>query len=56
MARLFAKDYHERSNSWFFNHAVIVFEEGDLWHYTLRMNQEISSCALSHGRKAFAFQ
>src|SRR5690606_26392542 len=33
MARLFAKDYHERSNSWFFNHAVIVFEEGDLWHW-----------------------
>lgn len=33
MARLFAKDYHERSNSWFFNHAVIVFEEGDLWYW-----------------------
>lgn len=33
MARLFSKDYHERSNSWYFNHAVIVLEEGDLWYW-----------------------
>jgi len=45
MARLFAKDYHDRSTSWLFNHAVIPLENGDLWfwktldeagHYALR--------------------
>ncbi|MCK9583834.1 MAG: DEAD/DEAH box helicase [Candidatus Cloacimonetes bacterium] len=33
MARLFSKDYHDRSNSWYFNHAVIPLSEGDLWHW-----------------------
>jgi len=33
MARLFSKDYHNRSNSWYFNHAVIPLEEGDLWYW-----------------------
>ncbi len=33
MARLFSKDYHERSNSWYFNHAVIPLSEGDLWYW-----------------------
>lgn len=33
MARLFSKDYHDKSNSWYFNHAVILLEEGDLWHW-----------------------
>ena len=34
MARLFSKDYHELSNSWYFNHAIIVLEAGNLefWH------------------------
>lgn len=30
MARLFSKDYHEKSSSWYFNHAVIALERGDL--------------------------
>jgi SNF2 family DNA or RNA helicase len=33
MARLFSKDYHDKSNSWYFNHAVILLEEGDLWYW-----------------------
>lgn len=33
MARLFSKDYHDRSNSWYFNHAVIPLEPGDLWYW-----------------------
>lgn len=33
MARLFSKDYHEKSNSWYFNHAVILLEDGDLWYW-----------------------
>lgn len=33
MARLFSKDYHERSNSWFFNHVVIALSEGELEHW-----------------------
>ncbi|MDY0151439.1 MAG: DEAD/DEAH box helicase [Candidatus Cloacimonas sp.] len=33
MARLFAKDYHEKSTSWYFNHAVIALENGDLWYW-----------------------
>jgi SNF2 family DNA or RNA helicase len=33
MARLFSKDYHDRSNSWYFNHAVIPLSEGDLWYW-----------------------
>ncbi|HPV14573.1 MAG TPA: hypothetical protein PL126_02865, partial [Candidatus Cloacimonadota bacterium] len=34
MARLFSKDYHERSTSWYFNHAIIALEAGNLefWH------------------------
>lgn len=45
MARLFAKDYSDKSTSWYFNHAVIALENGDLWfwksrdeagHYVLR--------------------
>ncbi|MGC9361512.1 MAG: SNF2-related protein, partial [Candidatus Syntrophosphaera sp.] len=30
MARLFSKDYHDKSSSWYFNHAVIPLEKGDL--------------------------
>lgn len=33
MARLFSKDYHDRSNSWYFNHAIILLEDGDLWYW-----------------------
>jgi len=33
MARLFSKDYHELSNSWYFNHAVIPLSGGDLWYW-----------------------
>ncbi len=33
MARLFSKDYHKRSNSWYFNHAIIPLAEGDLWYW-----------------------
>lgn len=33
MARLFSKDYHELSNSWYFNHAVIPLKQGDLWYW-----------------------
>ncbi len=33
MARLFSKDYHERSASWYFNHAVIGLDKGDLQHW-----------------------
>jgi hypothetical protein len=30
MARLFSKDYHEKSASWYFNHAVIALARGGL--------------------------
>ncbi|MDZ4182557.1 MAG: ATP-dependent helicase, partial [Candidatus Cloacimonadaceae bacterium] len=30
MARLFSKDYHDKSASWYFNHAVIALAQGDL--------------------------
>ncbi len=33
MARLFSKDYHEKSASWYFNHAVIGLDKGDLQHW-----------------------
>lgn len=33
MARLFSKDYHELSNSWYFNHAVIPLDKDDLWYW-----------------------
>lgn len=33
MARLFSKDYHDKSASWYFNHAVIGLENGDLQHW-----------------------
>lgn len=33
MARLFSKDYHERSNSWYFNHVVIGLDKDDLLHW-----------------------
>ncbi len=33
MARLFSKDYHEHSASWYFNHAIIVLEAGDLEYW-----------------------
>ncbi|MDD4310156.1 MAG: ATP-dependent helicase, partial [Candidatus Cloacimonetes bacterium] len=33
MARLFSKDYHEKSTSWYFNHAVIALENEDLWYW-----------------------
>jgi SNF2 family DNA or RNA helicase len=33
MARLFSKDYHDRSASWVFNHAVIVLDRGDLQYW-----------------------
>ncbi|MCK9335086.1 MAG: DEAD/DEAH box helicase [Candidatus Cloacimonetes bacterium] len=33
MARLFSKDYHELSNSWYFNHAVIPLAKDDLWYW-----------------------
>lgn len=33
MARLFSKDYHEKSASWYFNHAIIVLEKGELQHW-----------------------
>lgn len=33
MARLFSKDYHEKSASWYFNHAVIALEKGDLQYW-----------------------
>ncbi len=39
MARLFAKDYHDKSTSWYFNHAVIALENGDLWYWKSR-NEE----------------
>lgn len=33
MARLFSKDYHDKSTSWYFNHAVIALENDDLWYW-----------------------
>ncbi len=33
MARLFSKDYHLLSTSWYFNHAVIALSQGDLWYW-----------------------
>ena len=33
MARLFSKDYHEHSNTWYFSHAVIPLEAGDLLYW-----------------------
>lgn len=36
MARLFAKDYHDTSTSWYFSHAVIALENGDLWYWKSR--------------------
>lgn len=30
MARLFSKDFHEQSSTWYFNHAIIVLDAGDL--------------------------
>ncbi|MDD2229221.1 MAG: DEAD/DEAH box helicase [Candidatus Cloacimonetes bacterium] len=33
MARLFIKDYSDKSTSWYFNHAVIALENGDLWYW-----------------------
>ncbi len=33
MARLFSKDYHEHSNTWYFSHAVIPMESGDLLYW-----------------------
>lgn len=33
MARLFSKDYHEKSASWYFNHAVIALDRGDLQYW-----------------------
>ncbi|HPK59923.1 MAG TPA: DEAD/DEAH box helicase [Candidatus Cloacimonas sp.] len=39
MARLFAKDYHNKSTSWYFNQAVIVLEKDDLWFWKTR-NEE----------------
>ncbi|HNQ43323.1 MAG TPA: ATP-dependent helicase, partial [Candidatus Cloacimonadota bacterium] len=33
MARLFSKDYHLLSTSWYFNHAVIALAQGDLWYW-----------------------
>ncbi|MCK9309896.1 MAG: ATP-dependent helicase, partial [Candidatus Cloacimonetes bacterium] len=33
MARLFSKDYSDKSTSWYFNHAVIALENGDLWYW-----------------------
>lgn len=34
MARLFSKDYHELSASWYFNHAIIVLGAGDLEYWS----------------------
>ncbi len=39
MARLFSKDYHARSNSWYFNHVIIPLSEGELGHW-LSMDAE----------------
>ncbi|MEN6444604.1 MAG: DEAD/DEAH box helicase [Candidatus Cloacimonas sp.] len=36
MARLFAKDYHSQSDSWYFNQAIIVLEKDDLWFWKTR--------------------
>jgi SNF2 family DNA or RNA helicase len=33
MARLFGKDYHEHSNTWYFNQAIIPLQEGDLLYW-----------------------
>lgn len=33
MARLFSKDYHEHSNTWYFSHAIIPLEQGDLLYW-----------------------
>jgi SNF2 family DNA or RNA helicase len=33
MARLFGKDYHEHSNTWYFNQAIVPLEEGDLLYW-----------------------
>ena len=33
MARLFSKDYHDKSASWYFNHAVIALDRGDLQYW-----------------------
>lgn len=33
MARLFSKDYHEKSASWYFNHAVIPLDREDLQYW-----------------------
>lgn len=40
MARLFSKDYHEHSTSWFFNHAVIALDKGDLLHWKYRDGED----------------
>ena len=41
MARLFSKDYHELSTSWYFNHAVIGLDNGDLLHWKYRDEDEL---------------
>lgn len=33
MARLFGKDYHEHSNTWYFSQAIIPLQEGDLLYW-----------------------
>lgn len=33
MAKLFGKDYHEKSNTWFFNHVIIALEKDDLLYW-----------------------
>jgi len=33
MARLFGKDYHEHSNTWYFTQAIVPLEEGDLLYW-----------------------
>ncbi|HNX37875.1 MAG TPA: DEAD/DEAH box helicase [Candidatus Cloacimonadota bacterium] len=41
MARLFSKDFHELSTSWYFNHAVIGLENGDLLHWKYKDENEL---------------
>lgn len=33
MAKLFGKDYHEHSNTWYFSQAIIPLQEGDLLYW-----------------------
>jgi len=40
MAKLFGKEYHELSNSWFFHSLVIAFEESELSYQVSRNEKD----------------